>query len=80
MRDLVTVINKIIREIPHKETDLINYLEERKESCEYTAPEAMSIRWAEVANILYDHLGEPESFNEDWKHIVFNVWMDKCIS
>lgn len=58
-------INAIIQLIPDdfsaKETVRIA-LKKRQESVRYTAPEAIGMRWQEVANILSRHLPDPNAW------------------
>lgn len=79
MRDLTDVIDQIITVVPENQTSLIMELKDRKDSCFYTAPEAIVYRWGEVAKILYEELGDPP-FDDDWKGEVLSVWMGKKVN
>ena len=76
MRDLVEVIDQLLVHIPTDQEDLIKDLEYQKDSALYTAPEAMRFRWGKVAEILYEHMGEPP-FEGFWKQAVLDIWVDK---
>ena len=48
MRDLTTIIGKIIELAPELKYDLVHI----RSSVIYTAPEAMHLRWMQVAELL----------------------------
>lgn len=56
-------VNEIIELIPQdypKREEIIHSLKGRQNSIHYTHPDAMSIRWGEVAQILEHNLPDPQ--------------------
>jgi hypothetical protein len=74
-RELTEVIDSMLAVVPREEKALIESLEGRRNSCGYTAPEAMRDRWVEVAALLHEYLGKSLP-DEDWKRKVYYIWMD----
>mgnify|MGYP000876637964 CR=1 FL=1 len=56
MRDLVKVIDQLIKVIPSKEVQLIGMLKDAKGSIRYAAPEMMTMWWNEVYGIIVREL------------------------
>lgn len=77
MRNIITIMDRIFEEIPDtfdlKYTVQIRF-DKIKNSTLYTAPEAISFRWRELAEALLHFLGEPD---EDWKIKIQNIFADK---
>lgn len=65
MRDLVTVIDRMIGAIPSTETDLIKGLEKVKSDSRYSAPEAKYIYWDAVNCILCNNV-----YNTDGEELI----------
>ena len=76
MRCLSNVINAMLSAIPNEEENLIAGLKACQDSYHYSAPEVVSLRWHQVANILHDELSDPP-FEQEWKQTVYNIWMGK---
>lgn len=51
MRNLIDVINEMLKVVPKKEKQIISYLEDIQESQKYRAPEDM-IGWYQVSKML----------------------------
>ena len=51
MRNLIDVINEMLKVVPKKETQIISYLEDIQDSQKYRAPEDM-IGWYQVSEML----------------------------
>ena len=51
MRNLIDVINEMLKVVPKKEKQIISYLEDIQESQKYRAPEDM-IGWYQVSELL----------------------------
>lgn len=76
MRNLIDVIDQMLSVLPTNEESLRKDLFGRKDSCFYTAPEAMSYRWEEVANILVNRFGKTEPIS-GWQKKIVDIWMDR---
>lgn len=76
MRNLITVIDQMIAIIPQSESELIADLLSIKESCKFTAPEIVSVRWRSAAETLTYFIPEHKDKMSDWQKKVFNIWMD----
>jgi len=77
VRNLITVLEKIEKEVPEDFTfrhNLFVSLNSIKDSFRYTAPEAMYIRWQEAGVALMEYLGEP---NTEWKKKISLIFADK---
>ena len=78
MRNLVNVIDAMIKNIPENEVDLIKELERIKsDQIQWTAPESM-VRWEEVSYVLQDSLYNPKP-KEEWEFQVLSIWSTKSI-
>ena len=59
MRDLNQVLDALVKQIPedfeHRK-DMVSEFNSVRESIPYTAPEAMSLRWEQCAEILTDYI------------------------
>ena len=51
MRNLIDVINEMLKVVPKKEKQIISYLEDIQDSQKYRAPEDM-IGWYQVSTLL----------------------------
>lgn len=75
MRNLIDVIDEMLKVIPESEEALRNELEYHKDSQAYRAPEDM-IQWklthASLANAIFP-------VKEDWQWEVWSVWSTKSI-
>lgn len=59
-RDLCEVINKVMAKVPEDWPTLLARLNDLHGSVRFTAPEVMGQRWADLAVILEESIGEPE--------------------
>lgn len=71
MRNLVEVIDNIIEEIPFTEGQLLDRLQDQKNSICYAAPEMIGFWWNQVADTLWDEIGEPTL---DWQIKVAKIF------
>lgn len=71
MRNLVEVIDNIIEEIPFTEGQLIDRLQDHKSSVSFAAPELITFWWNEVADTLWQEIGEPTL---DWQVKVAKIF------
>ena len=74
MRDLKTVIDRILNEVDadyQNKAELEGQLNSVVQSYYYTAPEAMYLRWNEAAAILEQELGEPDT---EWKKNIQRIF------
>jgi len=53
MRNLVTVINEMLAEIPEEEETIRAQLEDNRESATYAAPENIGVWWNEVYRTIW---------------------------
>ena len=74
MRNLVDVIELMLAEIPPSEESLLLELRSLRQSCCFTAPEQMKMRWQTGAETLQAHFGDAP--NSDWQKRVVNIWMN----
>lgn len=67
-RDIIAVIDRIMAVAPLSNSvcllRLLPALRGLRESAGYTPPEGMVVRWGELAHLLVQHLGQPDT---DWK-------------
>lgn len=83
MRDLATVIKKMIDSIPTDKTDvilrtrLVVDLNSHLDSIMYSAPELMGMRWNNVADTLRDHIPRDKEMWTIWQKKVVEIWMGK---
>lgn len=68
-RNIITVINSIIKEIPSNYS--VHQLELVKNDASYRAPEDQLICWNNLQRTLIDLIPELHSDDEEWK---FKVW------
>ena len=78
-RDLMNVIEKIIKEIPLTEENFINELNDRLSSVRYSAPELINMWWNETFKTLLSNLPKPEDIKEEWQFKVVSIFSGKCI-
>lgn len=79
-RDLPTVLEKMIGEIPI-ETDNKSFVDELmdvRNSALYSSPEMMYLWWCEGSQVLESHLPDPNNLNE-WQQKVVNIWMNQNV-
>ena len=77
MRPIYLVIKAMKTKIPfefNSRGSLLDRLDEISYSAAYTAPEAMSIRWDEIAEALTVYLGEPDNW---WKKEVAMIFANE---
>lgn len=83
MRDLATVIKKMIDAIP---TDKNNVMLRKRlavdlnshlDSIMCSAPELMGMRWNNVAETLSDHIPQDTEMWTTWQKEVVKIWMGK---
>ena len=67
-RNLMNVISNSLKIIPSTETDLIEKLNWILNSCCYTAPDVMYIRWNEFMVALNEYL--PSKPETEWQEIL----------
>jgi len=78
MRNLVRVINDIVKFIPKDNFDFIKELERIKsDQIQWTAPESM-VRWEEASYALEDFLYNPIP-TEEWEFEILSIWSTKSI-
>lgn len=58
-RNILTVIDRIVAEIPEAETSLRARLASVRETASFTAPEAMTRSWRQLASVLTYELPNP---------------------
>lgn len=75
MRNLIDVINEMLKVIPESEEALRKDLEYHKDSQSYRAPEDM-IQWKLTHKSLVEHMFPVK---EDWQWEVWSVWSTKSI-
>ena len=75
-RDLIVVIDQMIKEIPSSEQTFLEIMKDRRSSVAYCAPEMIGFWWHELAKTLNDEFGDDEAVLVDWQKRVINVWMD----
>jgi hypothetical protein len=77
-REISKVITEILNKIPNTEelADLRTALVSLQNRANYTAPEAVSFLWHEVAELLRFHFPAPERQN-DWQRAVVAIWTKK---
>ena len=78
-RDITTVINQIIENIPPIISDreiLVSELKNIINSANYTAPEAMKVRWRELKNTLDYYIGD---LDESWKKKINQIVIGESI-
>jgi len=76
-RPLPLVIDAMIAQIPRNNPNrdrIRHVLYAIKDSCFYTAPEAMKLRWGQVSDALCNYLGEPDT---DWKKTISDIFADR---
>ena len=67
-RNLMNVIENSLKIIPSTETDLIEKLKWILNSCCYTAPDVIYIRWNEFMAVLNEYL--PSKPETEWQEIL----------
>lgn len=74
-------INTLIKAIRNEVPDMWNYktsfdmaLDNVIDSSHYRAPEAYVVNFDQLANVLYDYIGEPD---EDWKKKIADIFNGK---
>lgn len=76
MRDLVTVINRMLDEIPATEDDLIAELKDNRSSASCSAPELMSVWWNEVYDTLCNYAFNENTYNtNNWTETVRQIFV-----
>ncbi len=71
MRDLFLTIERMKIHIPETECDLVLALDKILSDANFTAPEVMWTRWAEVQAILEEKIGKPTA---PWHVTVGLIW------
>ena len=74
MRDIGSVMQKIMREVPDDCPDRARFkgaLHSVINDAKYAAPELMPQIWGRAANILQRYLGDP---NEEWKRRIASIF------
>jgi hypothetical protein len=77
VRPIWLVLKAIKTRVPpdfEKRADFLNQLNEIEDSAAYTAPEAMPMRWKQVAWTLEAFLGEPV---ELWKQEIAGIFANQ---
>ena len=74
MRDLTTVINRILEVIPETEVELIAELNDNKSSISFSAPELISMWWNEVHGTLCEYVFKEETI-DGWKETVRQIFV-----
>lgn len=77
MRPLHLVVKAMKTKVPfefNSRAPLLDRLDEIIYSAAYTAPEAMGIRWDELAEALSVYLGEPDNW---WKKEIAMIFADQ---
>ena len=76
MRDLFTVLNEVLCEIPEDEEVFTAELLNVQDSVRYCAPEGMGLWWRNANEVINDHI--PFTDNPTgWHKKVVDIWMDK---
>lgn len=79
MRDIIKVITEMINKIPSTEIEFLSQLNNLIDSCKYTAPEMIGLRWEQLTEIVNEYIVvEPESLNE-WQRNVISIFVNKSI-
>lgn len=76
MRNLINVIDEMLKVIPKKEKQIISYLEDIQESQKCRAPENM-IGWYQIAEEL--DTWKLNIFSSKWKFQVISIFTTKSI-
>ena len=80
MRNLVNIIDEMLRHVPETEEHLVADLTDLRSSTAYSAPELMGLRWRCGAEVLEEHFpADPKDFN-DWQKKVCEVWMGRPLT
>lgn len=77
MRIIGDVINAIKKETPKEWQGYSNFikgLDNVIDSANYRAPEAYVVNFEQLAQVLGDHLGEPDT---EWKQTIADIFADK---
>lgn len=77
MRNIEEVITKIIDQIPEKDTDFRDKINDVLNSVAYTAPEIISHRWGNLSLTLMHHIPFPAT--EDWEFQILHIFSEKNI-
>lgn len=72
MRDLTVIIEQMLSVIPEDEDDFRGSLEAVKTSALYTAPEAVTFRWVEAADIVNEYLPYPP--DKEWERACVQIF------
>ena len=75
MRNIVAVINKMLKEIPVTEAGFRGELESIKTSAMYAAPETMGVMWRRAAESINYNMPYPPA--TDWQKKVGAIFADK---
>ncbi len=73
MRQLDTVIEKMIEHIPKDQEDLLSDLKDQIDSFRYSAPELIALRWTRTAYVLEEYIDPTDG----WQKKVADIWMDR---
>ena len=77
MRDITSVINKMLNEIPAEEVGLIASLQSIISSVSFCAPENIGMWWSELHHVVNSHLPTPAECSP-WQMQVGLIYMDKA--
>lgn len=75
MRDLGTVISKLIDVIPADKEELLHELMKVQRSTRYAAPELMNMWWKRTHEILCDHVFNKCFDENNWKGKVRRIYV-----
>lgn len=77
MRNLVKVIDEMIKVIPEENEEFISELKRiQSDQIQWTAPESM-VRWEEISYTLQDYAIEEPM--EEWQYKILSIWSMKSI-
>ena len=76
-RNLSVVISNMLDIIPMEEQELITNLCNVQDSIDFTAPEAMGVRWRQVADCLNGYFMSAYDERIDWHRKVVACWTGK---
>lgn len=75
MRDLYSLINRMLEVIPETEDDLRDELKDERNSVSYAAPEMMPMWFGEVQETLDTYVFTDLEHIDGWKESVRQIWV-----
>jgi len=72
MRNQISVVNEILKEIPDSEVDFINDLLHLRDGFLYKAPEEKKLCFDLISDIIFNYLYKPPK--HDWQFKVLSIF------